>query len=53
MTEEEYREQTTLTSEQVKFQLDQHGVIDYSEFFNEVGRKKYYNGDEVLDWLGY
>ena len=53
MTEDEYRDQTTLTLEQVKFQLDQHGVIEFDEFFSEVGHKKYYTGSEVLDWLGY
>jgi len=53
MTEQEYREETTLTVEQVKFQLKKHNVIDFSEFFNEVGHKKYYTGDQVLDWLGY
>ena len=53
MTEQEYREQTTLNCNQVKFQLDQHNVIDFDDFFNEVGHKKYYTGDEVLDWLGY
>ena len=53
MTEQDYREQKTLTVEQVKFQLDEHNVIDFDEFYDEVGHKKYYTGDEVLDWLGY
>jgi len=52
MTEQEYREER-LTCDQVKFQLKKHNVIDFSEFFNEVGFKKFYTGNEVLDWLGY
>lgn len=52
MTEQEYREEA-LTCEQVKFQLKEHGVLDFSEFFNEVGLKDSFSGDEVLDWLGY
>lgn len=52
MTEQEYREET-LTREAVSFQLEQHGVIDHEEFFNEVGHDAPFTGAEVLEWLGY
>lgn len=52
MTEKEYRKET-LTIEQVKFQLKKHQVINFSEFFNEVGYKASFTGNEVLNWLGY
>lgn len=27
--------------------------LPLSEFIEEVGKKEYYSGQEVLDWLGY
>ena len=52
MTEEQYRS-STLTFQEVKFQLDKHSVTDHSEFFNEIGHAAPFTGTEVLDWLGY
>lgn len=52
MTEEEYREEK-LTIEQVRYQLNQHGVLNHDEFFDEIGHKSFFTGNEVLDWLGY
>lgn len=52
MTEEQYRKET-LTIEQVRYQLDQHGVLNHDEFFDEIGHKSFFTGNEVLDWLGY
>jgi len=51
MTEEEYRE-LTLTPRQAAYQIREHGV-DPEEFYQEIGTKETYSGDEVLDWLGY
>ena len=52
LNEYEFRE-LLLTVDQVKFQLDQHGVINHDEFFEEIGHKSFFTGNEVLDWLGY
>lgn len=52
MTEEEYRKEK-LTIEQVRYQLKKHGVLNHDEFFDEIGHKSFFTGNEVLDWLGY
>ena len=53
LTEEEYREEDTLTAADVRLTLDQHGVILQYEFFDAVGHEAPFTGEEVLNWLGY
>lgn len=53
LTEEEYREETDLTTSEVKLQLDEHGVIFQYEFFDAVGHEAPFTGEELLNWLGY
>jgi hypothetical protein len=34
-------------------ELKDHGVVDFNEFFDDLGDKKLYSAQAVLDWLGY
>jgi len=34
-------------------ELKAHGVVDFKEFITEVGNKKFYSAQSVLNWLGY
>lgn len=49
-----YEEATELTVnyEAALAELVSHNA-DVDEFLIEVGKKEYYTGQEVLDWLGY
>jgi hypothetical protein len=42
-----------LSKYRVICELKDHGVVDFNEFFDELGGKKLYSAQEVLDWLGY
>ena len=44
--------EATLTRDQVIHEICQHHT-DPQDFFEEVGNKTSYTGDEVLNWLGY
>lgn len=41
-----------LTREEVVREILSH-QSEPNDFFNEVGKKKLYTGEEVLNWLGY
>jgi len=34
-------------------ELRKHGLINYLDFYKELGNKKTYNAESVLIWLGY
>ena len=34
-------------------ELKDHGVIDFNEFFEELGSFSHYRAQDVLNWLGY
>lgn len=46
-------EDVTISRERVCQELKAHGLVDLSEFFEEVGEKSSYLAQDVLDWLGY
>lgn len=52
-SEADYRALEDLTRRDVARILREHGTVDLQEFYSEVGNKKEYTGEEVLDWLGY
>jgi hypothetical protein len=49
----ESAEEITITRSRAFNELDNHGVITYDEFLNEMGDKDTYDAQEVLAWLGY
>ncbi len=42
-----------LSKYRVICELKDHRVIDFNEFFDDLGDKKLYSAQAVLDWLGY
>ena len=34
-------------------ELRKHGIVNYSDFYKELGNKQTYNAQSVLIWLGY
>jgi hypothetical protein len=34
-------------------ELKAHGIVDFKEFFDDLGDEKLYLAQMVLDWLGY
>jgi len=34
-------------------ELRKHGIVNYSDFYKELGNKQTYNAESVLTWLGY
>ena len=42
-----------LSKYRVICELKDHGVIDFNEFFEELGDKKLYSAQAVFEWLGY
>ena len=46
-------ENLMVTKERVCQELKAHGVVDLKEFFDDLGDKKLYSAQTVLDWLGY
>ena len=49
----ESAEEITITRSRAFNELDNHGVVTYDEFLNEMGDKDTYDAQEVLAWLGY
>ena len=43
----------TITKKRALIELDKHGVIDYDEFYKDLGDKESYPAQDVLAWLGY
>lgn len=41
-----------VTQAQALAEVEDHG-IDLTEFFEDMGDRAYYEGSEVLSWLGY
>ena len=46
-------EDITISRERACQELKDHGVVDLKEFFDDLGDKKLYSAQAVLDWLGY
>lgn len=44
--------EATLTRARALNEVIKHN-LDEQDFLNEMGDRKYYSGQEVLDWLGY
>ena len=42
-----------ISRDRVLCELKDHGVVDLKEFFDDLGDKKLYSAQAVLDWLGY
>jgi len=42
-----------ISRDRVLCELNDHGVVDLKEFFDDLGDKKLYSAQTVLDWLGY
>jgi hypothetical protein len=53
MTYYESAENITITRERALRECDNHGVIDYDEFFAECGNRAEYDAQSVLRFLGY
>lgn len=49
----ESAEEITITRSRAFNELNNHGVVTYDEFLNEMGDKDTYDAQEVLAWLGY
>jgi len=43
----------TITRRRAFKELKSHGVVDFQEFLDEVGDRKFYSAQGVLNWLGY
>ena len=43
----------TISRERACQELKAHGLVDFKEFFDELGDKETYSAQDVLDWLGY
>ena len=52
MTYNEAMEGHQVSLKQAKAEVLAHG-IDWAEFVDEVGDKKVYYSNEILEWLGY
>ena len=46
-------EDIMISRERTCQELKAHGVVDFNEFFEELGEKDIYSAQDVLDWLGY
>jgi len=53
MTYYDSAEGTTITKVRALFELQNHGITDPDEFFDDMGDRESYNAQEVLSWLGY
>ena len=42
-----------ISRDRVLCELKDHGVVDFKEFFDDLGDKKLYSAQTVLEWLGY
>jgi len=52
MTYDEAMEGYQVSLKQAKAEVLAHG-IDWADFVDEVGDKKVYYSNEILEWLGY
>ena len=41
-----------VSKKEAKEEIELH-FLDFNDFLNDAGNKKYYIGSEVLKWLGY
>ena len=46
-------EDITITRDRALQELRDHNCEDFTEFFEDLGNRKEYNAQKVLDWLGY
>ena len=44
--------EATISYDLAKHEVASHGY-DFKEFLQDVGIKKEYSGEEILNWLGY
>jgi hypothetical protein len=49
----ESAEDTTITKDRALQELRDHNCEDFTEFFEDLGDREYYNAQIVLQWLGY
>jgi hypothetical protein len=56
MIEESYYESAkgiTISQERALKELELHHCDDFDGFFRDLGKRKTYNAQKVLQWLGY
>ena len=53
MTYSESAEGVIITRARAIVELQRHGVVDYDEFFTDMGYHESYSAHDVLQWLGY
>ena len=41
-----------VTKKEAKKEIELH-FLDFNDFLNDIGNKKYYKGSQILNWLGY
>lgn len=46
-------EDIVITRHRALCELKAHGIVDFKEFFDDLGDEKLYLAQMVLDWLGY
>ena len=46
-------EDIVISRDRALCELKAHGVVDFKEFFDDLGDKKLYSAQDVLHWLGY
>ena len=44
---------TTITHKRALKELKSHGIIDITEFYDDLGHHETYEAQDVLAWLGY
>ena len=49
----ESAENVTITRDRALQEIRNHNLENFEEFFEDLGDKKEYYAQDVLDWLGY
>ena len=53
MTYYESAQGTTITHKRAIKEIREHGIIDITEFYADLGQQETYEAQDVLAWLGY
>ena len=53
MTYYESAQGTTITHKRAIKEIREHGIIDITEFYDDLGQQETYQAQAVLAWLGY
>ena len=53
MNYKESSEGIKISKQRALKELRKHGIVNYSDFYKELGNRQTYNAESVLTWLGY